>query len=202
MLAVGSMKPVKLFTETTLSVEIGNNSVPNGKIIVTGRADWTLGYNNPGDEGTLFVAMEAKQRSEFSKGEAQLIAYLAILRENRLRARKTNTTTQGFYSDGTRFVFVCIKADGVIEESDTFDIGRTGGLKMVFSFIISMMETAMKSTPNTTPTKPGLQREKEINHFKDEVWSKVYKPANESVVACVDDDDDDDMEDAVDVSRR
>jgi hypothetical protein len=51
----------------------------NGEFLVTGRADWALGYSNAGDEGTLLVAIEAKQRSEFSKGEAQLIAYLAIL---------------------------------------------------------------------------------------------------------------------------
>jgi hypothetical protein len=197
IVAAEPTKPVKLFTESSLSIEMGNKSVPNGKILVTGRADWALGYNNPGDEGTLLVAMEAKQRSEFSKGEAQLIAYLAILRENRRRAMKTNITTQGFYSDGTRFAFICITADGTVEESDAFNINRTGGLKMVFSFIVTMMETAMKSTPNATPTKPGLLREKEVNQFKDEVWSKVYTLVNESVVAC----SDDDMEDAIDVSR-
>jgi len=38
-----------------------------------------LGYNNARDEGVILVAIEAKQRPEFSKGEAQLIAYLAIL---------------------------------------------------------------------------------------------------------------------------
>jgi hypothetical protein len=74
-----------------------NKLVPNGKILVTARADWALGYDTAGDEGTLLIAMEAKQRSEFSKGEAQLIAYLAILRENRLKARKPNIITQGFF---------------------------------------------------------------------------------------------------------
>jgi len=189
------MNPVKLFTESSLSIEMGNKSVPNGKIMVTGRADWALGYSTPGDEGTLLVAMEAKQRSEFSKGEAQLIAYLAILRENRRRARKTNIITQGFYSDGTRFVFIYITADGIIEESDIFNIDKKEGLRMIFSFIVAMMETAMKSTPNATPTKPSQLRE-EVNHFKDEVWSKVYMILDKSVVIC----SDDDMEDVVDVS--
>lgn len=63
-----------------------------------------------------------------------MIAYLAILRENRLRARKTNVITQGFYSDGTKFVFVCITADGVIEKSATFEILFGRDLKMVFNF--------------------------------------------------------------------
>jgi hypothetical protein len=196
MPAVEPMNPVKLFTESSLSIEMGNKSVPNGKIVVTGRADWALGYSTPGDEGTLLVAMDAKQRSEFSKGEAQLIAYLAILRENRQRARKTNIITQGFYSDGTRFVFIYITAEGIIKESDSFNIDKKEGLRMVFSFIVAIMETAMKSTPNATPTKPGQLREKEVNRFKDEVWSKVYTILDKSVVTC----SDDDMEDVVDVS--
>jgi hypothetical protein len=155
-----------------------------------------LGYSSAGDKGTLLVAMEAKQRSEFSKGEAQLIAYLAILREHRLRAKKTNIITQGFYSDGRRFAFICITADGIIQKSAIFEINFARDLKMVFNFIASMMESALKSTPNTTPTKPGQLQEKEVNHYKDEVWSKVYALVEESLMCS-----DDDMEDAFDVSR-
>lgn len=40
--------------------------------------------------------MEAKQRSEFSTGELQLIAYLAILRENRRKAGKANLIPKAF----------------------------------------------------------------------------------------------------------
>jgi hypothetical protein len=104
ILAAEPMKRVKLFPESSLSIEIHNELVQNSKILVTGRADWSLeystagkmGYSTAGDEGNLLIAIEAKQESEFSKGKAQLIAYLAILRENRLRARKTNIVTQGF----------------------------------------------------------------------------------------------------------
>jgi hypothetical protein len=197
MPAAEPIKRVKLFPESSLSIEMRNKLVPNGKILVTGRADWTMGYSTVGDEGTLLIAMEAKQRSEFSRGEAQLIAYLAILRENRLRARKTNIITQGFYSDGTRFAFICITADGIIEKSAIFEINFARDLKMVFNFIVTMMETAMKGTPNASPTKPGQLQEKEVNHYKDEVWSKVSALVEESVVMC----SDDDIEDAIDVSR-
>ena len=197
MPAAEPIKRVKLFPEASLSIEMRNKLIPNGKILVTGLADWALGYSTAGDEGTLLVAIEAKQRSEFSKGEAQLIAYLAILREHRLRARKTNIITQGFYSDGMRFAFICITADGIIEKSAIFEINFARELKIVFNFIVTMMETAMKSTPNVTPTKPGQLQEKEVNHYKDEVWSKIYALVEESVVMC----SDDDMEDAIDVSR-
>jgi len=173
-----------------------NKSVPDGKFLVTGRADWALGYGKAGDEGTLPIAIEARQRSEFSKGETQLIAYLAILRENRLRAKKTNIITQGFYSDSSRFAFIRITAGGTIEQSSIFNIDFERDLKMVFNFIVTMMETAMKSTPNATPTKPGQLQEKEVNQFEDEVWSKVYAQMDATIVMCLDED----MEDATDVS--
>ncbi|KAI9760440.1 MAG: hypothetical protein M1840_002418, partial [Geoglossum simile] len=37
-----------------------------------------------------------------------------------------------------------------------------------------MIETAIKSTPNATPMKVSRLREKEINHFKNEVWLNAY----------------------------
>ena len=121
-----------------------------------------MGYRSKDEDGALLVALEAKQRSEFSSGESQLIAYLAILRENRRKAGKTNIITQGLYSDGVRFAFVYIDNDGTIVQSPTWDIEAEGGLSMVFSFIVAMLETALKSTPTATPTKPGKQQDKKI----------------------------------------
>ncbi len=186
-------KPIKLYPEPSISVEMPNRSIPHGKFHVSGRADWALGYSSKDEDGALLVAVAAKQRSEFSTRESQLIAYLAILQEKRRRAGKTNMVTQSFYSDGTRFGFVSIKDDGTIVQSPTWDTRAEGGLGMVFSFIVTMIETAMKSTPTATPAKPGVQlQEKAIHNFDDEVWSKVYKLMDESLV--VDDDIDDDVD--------
>lgn len=187
-------KPAKLYPESTISVEVPNRSVPKSRFLVSGRADWAMGYGSKDEDGALLVAVEAKQRSVFGAGESQLITYLAILRENRRRAGKTNIITQGFYSDGTRFGFVCIKDSGAIMQSPTWDTKAGGGLRMVFSFIVAMLETALKSTP----TKPGVLQDKEIHNFDDEVWSKVYALMDESLV--VGDDSDDDMNDVVDLS--
>jgi hypothetical protein len=187
-------KRIKLYPESTISVEIPNPSVPNGKFLVSGRADWTMGYSLKDKDGALLVAVEAKRRSEMSAGESQLIAYLAILRENRCRAGKTNIITQGFYSNGTRFAFVCIKDDATIVQSPTWDTRAPGGLGMVFSFIVAMLETALKSTPNALPTKPGVLQDKEIHNFDNEVWSKVYALMDESLA--VDDSSDDNMIDS------
>lgn len=151
------------------------------EFVITGRADWAMGYKAMGDDGSLLDAVEAKQRSEFSKGEAQLTAYLAILRENRRRAKKVNHRTQGFDSDDTRFCFLCITEEGMVRTSRIFDIEQ-GDLKVVFSYIVNMMETAMKMTPTLTPTKPGPLRDLEIDSYHDEVWTKIWACVDESVV--------------------
>lgn len=37
---------------------------------------------------------------------------------------------------------------------------------MLFSFIVTMLETALKSIPTTTPTKTGMPKNKEIQKGK------------------------------------
>ena len=141
-----------LFPESNVSVRTIKQ--PAEFLLITGRADRQMGYKAMGDEGSLLNAREAKQRAEFSKGQAQLTTYLAILRENRRSARKVNYRTQGFYSDGTRFGFLCITEEGMVRHSRIFTIGKRGELKTVLSFIVKMM-AAMKMTPAVTPTKLG-----------------------------------------------
>jgi hypothetical protein len=50
--------------------------------------------------------------------------------------------------------------------------------------------------PNATPTKPGQLQEKEVNHFKDEVWSKVFALMDENILLCLEED----MEDGFNMS--
>ena len=68
---------------------------------------------------------------------------------------------------------------------------------MVFSCIITMLETAMKSTPTATPTKPGVLQDTEIHSYDDEAWSKAYTLMDESLV--VSDCSDDSMDDIIDL---
>ena len=60
-------KHVKLYSESTISVEIPDRSSPNSKFLVSGRADWALGYSSKDEDGALLVAVEAKQRSVGAK---------------------------------------------------------------------------------------------------------------------------------------
>lgn len=168
---------VKVYPEVDVAVDVID---PKTKVTVrvTGRADWAFGYSGrqAAAHGTFLVAMEAKRRGLFSSAESQLITYLAILRELRIKAKKTNAVTQGFYTDGYRYCFMAVDADGEIGESPVYDIRERQGRKTVFNFVVTILETALKCSPTVTPTRAGEQRDKEINNFSGEIWSIVYSP--------------------------
>jgi hypothetical protein len=169
---------IHIFPEIDISVEVKDRRTGDATI-VQGRADWCFGYGSRRDPlGTLLAAVEAKTRDEYSKGEAQLLTYLAILWEKRRQMGKTNIAAQGFWTDGTQYTFMCITNSGVVEQSQRYSAMTDAGLKTVFNFIVTILEAAMVSTPNATPTKPGKQQEKEIQSYDSEVWQKVYLSYN------------------------
>lgn len=93
MVSKRGTKPLILFPEATVSVEIENEL---GWFLVSAeRTGQWASYESTGNLGALICAISAKRVTEFSKGEFQLIAYLAILRENRKRANKIYSVTQG-----------------------------------------------------------------------------------------------------------
>lgn len=168
---------VKIYPEVDVAVDVID---PRTKetLRVTGSADWAFGYSGlqGAAHGTFLVAMEAKRPVLFSTAESQLLTYLAILRELRIRAGKTNAVTQGFYTDGYLYRFMVIDADGEIGRSPIYEIQERRGLKTVFNFIVTILETALKSSPTVTPTKAGEQCDNEINNFGREIWSVVHSP--------------------------
>lgn len=168
---------VRIYPEIELAVEVVDPHM-NEKVRVTGRADWGFGYSgrDGAAHGTFLVAMEAKRRDLFSTAERQLLTYLAILRELRIRAGETNAITQGFYTDGYRYCFMAINTDGEVESSVPYDVMNPEGGKTIFNFIVTILESAMKCSPTVTATKAAEQRDKEINNFTGDVWSKVYVP--------------------------
>ena len=92
-------------------MEVPSRSIPDSSVLFSGRADWSTGYSSKNEDEALLVAVEVKQSSEFSGGESQLITSLAILRETRGKAGKTDITSQGFYD--VHFEFVCIEDNGL-----------------------------------------------------------------------------------------
>ena len=168
---------LKVYPEVDLTIDVMDPKTKT-TVRVTGRADWAFGYSGRQGiaHGTFFVAMEAKRYELFSCGQSQLLTYLAILRELRIRAGKTNTIVQGFYTDGYRYCFMAMDAEGEIEKSPIYDISGQQDRKTVFNFIVIILEIALKSSPTVTPTKAGQQRDKEINNCDGEIWSMVYSP--------------------------
>ena len=128
-----------------------------------------------GTDGALLTAIEAKTAKEFGHGEAQLLCYLAVLREARRLANKRNFVTQGLYSDGRRFAFCCLLEGEVVQQSKTLNIRDAEDLNLVYSWFVAMLDAAAKSTPTASElTKPKEKRDEEITNFAQQVWGKMY----------------------------
>ena len=166
---------INMKTESDLSVTV-EHPVSSDRVCFSGRVDYTWGYSYPGDPKDYFlVAVEAKKRSQFSTAESQLLTYLAILHEKRKRAEKKNSLVQGFYSDGSRFAFLAIKDDGTIEASRIYQALNIDDRDKIFSFITTILDAAVRSSPTVTPVKDPEQRDREIEHHDKEVWQHLFK---------------------------
>ena len=83
--------------------------------------------------------------------------------------------TQGFYSDGRRYTFLCIRNDGTVMRSRPYDTSSKRELKSVFNFLLGILTTAADSSPNTSPIKPGLERDEKIKNLDRDVFVKVVE---------------------------
>jgi hypothetical protein len=127
------------------------------------------------EDGTVLLAIEAKRKENISDAEAQLLAYLATIRQLRIQANKKNVMTQGFFSDGVKYTFMCIRNNGTVMKSTQYDLSFNRHLKSVFNFLLSILITAAESSPNTSPTKPGPEQDKEIENFDRDIFVKVFE---------------------------
>lgn len=75
--------------------------------------------------------------------------------------------------------FMYIGPEGKLYESKPFDISFEDDLKIVFNRMIQMMKCAAKSSPHTSPTKPGVEQDQELADFKNEVFLRLYEPQGE-----------------------
>ncbi|KAL0631583.1 hypothetical protein Q9L58_009554 [Maublancomyces gigas] len=166
-------EPLHIFPELELEVTVADAHA--NPILVNGRADWALGYKTRSDalDGTVLVAIEAKRRDRFGAAEAQLLTYLAILRQLRLNARKTNAIVQGCYTDGERYVFVCIDNDGLVAISNVYDIRGVEQRKVVFNYLVTVLETAVRTSPTTSPVK-RVCVEEDVRAVGRDFYRKVY----------------------------
>jgi hypothetical protein len=114
----------------------------------------------------------------------QALTYLAIICQLRIQAGKKNVMTQGFYSDRVNYMFLCICNNGTIMKSMSFNISlHKKFLKSVFNFLLGMLITAVESSPNTSPTKPGPEQDERIENFDQDVFAKVFEDIGEDNIS-------------------
>jgi hypothetical protein len=166
--------PIKVFPEMSLSVRVEKGGQ---EWSLSGVADWAIGYGDRValEDGTVLLAIEAKRKENLPDAEAQLLAYLATIRQLRIQANKKNVITQGFLSDRVRYTFMCIRNNGTVMMSRQYNLSFAADLKTVFNFLLSMLITVTESSPNTSPTKPGLEQDEEIENFDRDVFVRVFK---------------------------
>ncbi|KAI9669762.1 MAG: hypothetical protein M1829_005017 [Trizodia sp. TS-e1964] len=170
-----ALRKLKRFLDTSISIDLHHAFGKEGKVEAKGQADWTLSCKTSPKKGTILVGVTVKESGQFGAGRVQLIAYLAILHEKRKRAEKTNTDTQGFFSDGRYYSFIAIAKDSAILESKLYDTHTEAELKVVFSFIVNMLETSLESMPPASPSKLTPEpAETDSHNRRKEVWEKVF----------------------------
>lgn len=145
--------PLHIFLELELQITVPDADA--NPVHVTGRADWALSYRtrNEALDRTVFVAIEAKRRDQFGGAEVQLLTFLAMLRQLRIDAGKRDCMAQGCYTDGERYAFMCIDNDGRVARSNVYDIRGPEQRNVVFNYIVTVLESAVRTSPTMSPVK-------------------------------------------------
>jgi hypothetical protein len=167
--------PIKVFPEVVLSIQLKRES---RNWHISGIVDWAMGYGDGTvlEGGTVLLAIESKRQALLFSAEAQLLAYVATIRQLRIQANKKNVITQGFYSDGNNYRFLCIHNNGTVMKSPQYDISLGSKfLKTVFNFLLGMITIAAESSPNTSPTKIGAEQDQRIENFDRDVYVEVFE---------------------------
>ncbi len=140
----------RICSEVELAVETVDPATRK-KVCVTGCADWGFGYSSWGGaaHGPFLVAMGAERCGLFFLPKVPI---------------RLDTDTASWPSMRE------------IESSAIYNVLNPEGGKTIFNLIVTILESAIKSTPIVTPTKAGEQQDKESSVSREEVWSRVYVP--------------------------
>ena len=169
-------KGLTMFPELEMMVEL-ENKITKKLTTVTGRADYAFGHSTrtSASNEAFLVAVAAKQPSKFSESSTQLLAYLAILRELRVQAGKTNKVVQGVCTDGRCYRFMAIDCKGRVRMSSTYDLFLSGNATTIWNFIINVIESSMRSSPSSFPiTEPLVKPRLEVRKSRQSAWLEYW----------------------------
>lgn len=152
---------IKIYGEVSFTHQvIPQATAPRKVVIISGRVDHAIGRvlnraANAADHRkrpfhSLLLLVEAKNYGGVEDALAQLIVYLASLRQSRLQRNHRDATVYGVASDGYVFVFIKISDDGTVLRSPWYDI-LNGKLKKVLLCLRHILETTASRSPTLTP---------------------------------------------------
>jgi hypothetical protein len=133
------------------------------KTVVGGRVDLGVGIAIRSKKvpsrlfHSLLLCVDAKFHGSFDNALAQLVVYLACLRQSRVNRGRSNTSVYGVATDGLSYVFVTITHEGVLKQSRLFNV-MDGDLLTVLGCLQYILEMAMSMSPNLTSEKGALKK--------------------------------------------
>ena len=158
-----SWDSVKVHCEVSFTHAVNPISTIPQDIIVGGRVDHGVGIVIRSRKTpnrlfhSLLLCVEAKFHGSLVSALAQLVVYLACLRQSRSNRGRSNTSVYGVATDGLSYVFVTITHEGVLKLSRVFDVMQ-GDLPIVLGCFQHILEMTMSMTPNSTPEKGRLKK--------------------------------------------
>ncbi|KAF8808660.1 hypothetical protein BYT27DRAFT_7188627 [Phlegmacium glaucopus] len=164
---------VKVHCEVSFSHSINPVPIISKKTIVGGRVDHGVGIMMRSRKAanrrfhSLLLCVEAKVEGSILSALAQLVVYLACLRQSRVNRGRSDTSVYGVATDGLLYIFLTITHEGVLKQSKQFDIMR-GDLPTVLGCLKYILEIAIFMTPTSTPEKGMLMTSDELEADADD----------------------------------
>jgi len=149
---------VKVYCDVSFTHAINPIPTISKNTVVGGRVDHGVGIIIRSKKApnrlchSLLICVEGKFHGSLVDALAQLVVYLACLRQSRMNRGRSDTSVYGVATDGLLYVFLTITHEGVLKQSRQFDIMR-GGLSTVLGCLKYILEIAMSMTPTSTLEK-------------------------------------------------
>jgi hypothetical protein len=102
----------------------------------------------------FLIIVEGEQSGAEPQALAQLLVYLACLRQSRMLHNWTDASVYGVATDGYLYTFVTITHDDIFKRSSMLDI-NLGDLLKVLGWLKAILEITMAMRPNVTPERDG-----------------------------------------------
>lgn len=172
-----SWDTVKVHCDVSFNHTINRMPTTSKKTVVGGRVDHGVGIILRSKKSpyrfffhSLLLCVEAKFHGRLVNAFAQLVVYLACLRQSRVNQGRSDSSVYGVATDGFSYIFTTITHDGVLKRSRLFDI-MEGHLSSVLGCFKYILEITMSSS---TTEKGTLNASEELEDDLIDVDDSPY----------------------------